>query len=87
VVGLARIALIGMALSFLVGGQAFAEARTADGSQPMIQLASASGGTNQVSGGAGSGGPLYPANNGIGKYICTPSGFGQLSTCHVRGGS
>jgi hypothetical protein len=30
-------------------------------------------------------GPVYPANNGNGHYICTPSGFGHIATCSLRG--
>ncbi len=29
-------------------------------------------------------GPVYPANNGNGRYICTPSGFGHIATCSLR---
>ena len=29
-------------------------------------------------------GPIYPANNGSGRYICTPSGFGHIATCSLR---
>ena len=27
----------------------------------------------------------YLANSGTGRYICTPSGFGQVATCRPRG--
>jgi hypothetical protein len=29
-------------------------------------------------------GPVYPSNNGNGRYICTPSGFGHIATCSLR---
>jgi hypothetical protein len=29
-------------------------------------------------------GGLFPVSNGSGRYICTPSGFGQIATCTLR---
>jgi hypothetical protein len=55
--------------------------------QQMTQLASALGDNGQSSLVAYQGGALFPVNNGNGRWICTPSGFGHLATCGLRSGN
>lgn len=52
--------------------------------QSMTQLASALSGDDKPMSAMLSQGPIYPANNGSGRYICTPSGFGHIATCSLR---
>jgi hypothetical protein len=85
---LARITLVALGLCFIAGGQASAGDAGLNGVQnQQIQLASALGGTEQSSLVANQGGAVFPVNNGNGRWICTPSGFGHLATCSLRSGN
>jgi hypothetical protein len=55
------------------------------GANGMTQLANAFVSVDQSMAAPVSQGPIYPVNNGEGRYICTPSGFGHLATCSLRG--
>ncbi|MEA2781214.1 MAG: hypothetical protein QOK29_2758 [Rhodospirillaceae bacterium] len=79
----APLAAIAIALA-LCGQTVVARAGDQGSGRQLTQMASASGGGDQSSPTTSPSGNLYPVNNGSGRYICTPSGFGHLATCSSR---
>ena len=77
------LAAIAIALA-LCGQTGVARAANEGSGQQVTQIASASGADYQSSPMTRPSGNLYPVNNGSGRYICTPSGFGHLATCSSR---
>ena len=53
-------------------------------SQQVSEFASPPGDNGQRLVAANQGEGSVSANNGIRRYICTPSGFGQIATCTLR---